>query len=141
MKRVKILITYLIMYFIANKNNPIDVHQSKNIILFMFVNASFINLLFIFSKNLNNYSIFCVGIILISLFIYTISKDELIDFKIILFLSYFCIIGICIGYFLYSIIVLIIFYLLNKNYYLLEETNVLKNKNITDVDPEIGKDE
>ena len=133
--------TYVIIYFINDKDEITDYSKSKNITLFILIASAFINLLFIFSKQLDNYTSFYIGLIIFSFLIYKFIRDKVYGEKLIAFLCYFSIISICIGYFSYSLLVLILFYLLNKNYYLLNETKAFTSKNTEDQNIELEKDE
>ena len=133
--------TYVIIYFINDKDEIIDYSKSKNITLFILIASAFINLLFIFSKQLDNYTSFYIGLIIFSFLVYKFIRDKVYGEKLIGFLCYFSIISICIGYFSYSLLVLILFYLLNKNYYLLNETKAFTSKNTEDQNIELEKDE
>ncbi len=133
--------TYVIIYFINDKDEIIDYSKSKNITLFILIASAFINLLFIFSKQLDNYTSFYIGLIIFSFLVYKFIRDKVYGEKLIAFLCYFSIISICIGYFSYSLLVLILFYLLNKNYYLLNETKAFTSKNTEDQNIELEKDE
>ena len=103
--------TYVIIYFINDKDEIIDYSKSKNITLFILIASAFINLLFIFSKQLDNYTSFYIGLIIFSFLVYKFIRDKVYGEKLIAFLCYFSIISICIGYFSYSLLVLILFYL------------------------------
>jgi len=126
--------TYFILYFL-NKNETFEIKDSKNIMLFVLLVSSFINLFFVFSISTDNYTSYIVGVFTLSVFLFLLSKGKPPIYNVLLFLCYFCVISISMGYILYTIIILLLYYLIDKNYYFLDhhnddENNRLKNTEI-----------
>ena len=113
-----------ILYFIMSDKKVITLNYSKDIILVTVVISSLINLMYGFSMNINNYTIYTVCFLLIAIFLFVSLMSKPMDLIIISALCYFCIISISIGYILYTIIVLALYYIINNNYHLLMNVNI-----------------
>ena len=130
--------TYFILYFL-NKNETFEIKDSKNIMLFVLLISSFINLFFVFSFSTDNYTLYIVGIFTLSVFLFLLSKGKRPIYNILLFLCYFCVISISMGYILYTIIILFLYYLIDKNYYFVDHHNHDENNRLKNI--EIENDE